>query len=389
MGRVSAQSNTRYPLESFPLMRVLNGKTPKETEVFIRSDAPSTGDWFAPEGQWFSITARSLCDQDGTIQGGIAVFHNVTLIKQTEIALRQSEARSRQQADQLKAALHDLQKVQTQLVQTEKMSSLGQLVAGIAHEINNPVNFIYGNLTHARNYTKNLLNLVSLYQTYCPNPCPALAAAIEAMDLDFVVEDLPELMSSMKLGAERIQGIVSSLRTFSRMDEAEMKAVNLHDGLESTLLILQNRLKAGPGSPVIEIRRNYGALPLVECYAGQLNQVFMNILSNAIDALEEGRATHPAEKAGAWITISTELTAQQQVKVRIQDNGPGIPEDRRSRLFDPFFTTKPIGKGTGLGLSISYQIVTEKHGGRLTCDSQVGEGTTFTITIPLKLSGWL
>ena len=304
--------------------------------------------------------------------------------KQTEVQLQLSETQLRQQAEELQATLQELRRAQSHLVQSEKMSSLGQLVAGVAHEINNPVNFIYGNLTYARNYAEDLLNLVKLYQTHYTIPHPDITTELDAMELEFLIEDLPKLLNSMKVGAERIQGIVSSLRTFSRMDEAEMKAVDLHAGLESTLMILQNRLKAGPDLAAIKLTRNYGEMPWVECYAGQLNQVFMNIISNAIDALVDVRTRRFPNKPTAYIDIRTQQTDDDQVHIQIQDNGLGIPEAIRDRIFDPFFTTKPIGKGTGMGLSISYQIVTEKHGGRLNFDSQVGEGTTFTITIPLK-----
>ncbi|MBF2035949.1 MAG: PAS domain-containing protein [Leptolyngbyaceae cyanobacterium T60_A2020_046] len=306
--------------------------------------------------------------------------------KQAEMQLQVSETRLRQQATELQATLQELQRAQTHLIQSEKMSSLGQLVAGVAHEINNPVSFIYGNLSHARNYIRDLLHLVDLYQTHYPTPHPEIQGEIEAVDLPFVMEDLPKLLNSMKVGAERIQGIVSSLRTFSRMDESDMKAVNLHDGIDSTLVILQNRIRSYSESGGIEIVRDYGDLPLVECYAGQLNQVFMNVISNAIDALEERDTSLLGEDYQPQIRIHTMLTADQRVEIVIQDNGPGIPPAARDRLFDPFYTTKPIGKGTGMGLSISYQIVTERHGGTLTCDSTVGVGTTFTITIPLRQS---
>ena len=306
--------------------------------------------------------------------------------KQAEVQLQLSETQLRQQAEALQATLQELQRTQSHLVQSEKMSSLGQLVAGVAHEINNPVNFIYGNLTYARNYTEDLLKLISLYQTHYHTPHPDITNEVNAMELEFVMQDLPKLLNSMKVGAERIQGIVSSLRTFSRMDEAEMKAVDLHAGLESTLMILQNRLKASPGLAPIRITRDYSDLPLVECYAGQLNQVFMNIISNAIDALVDVRSGQFPNKQTACIDIQTQRTEDNQVNIQIGDNGLGILEDIRDRIFDPFFTTKPIGKGTGMGLSISYQIVTEKHGGRLIFESQVGEGTTFTITIPLQQS---
>ncbi len=302
-----------------------------------------------------------------------------------ETALRQSEARLRQQTQDLEAALHELRRTQAQLVQTEKMSSLGQLVAGVAHEINNPVNFIYGNISHAQDYTRDLIHLVNLYQQHAPSAEPVIAEAIANLDLEFLIDDLPKILDSMQAGADRIKDIVASLRNFSRMDEAAMKAVNIHDGIDSTLTILHNRIKGSAHHPGVDIVKAYGELPLVECYAGQLNQVFMNILSNALDALEERDrqrsledcCTHPSQ-----ITIHTAQTADDWIEIRIRDDGPGIPPEILPRLFDPFFTTKPIGKGTGLGLSISYQIVTERHGGRLDCTSTVGGGTEFVITIP-------
>lgn len=308
---------------------------------------------------------------------------DVTARKQAEAALKDSEAQLRRQAQALEQTLLELQHTQTQLVQSEKMSSLGQLVAGIAHEINNPVNFIYGNVNHASDYIQAVMDLLDTYQREYPNPTLALQDEIEEIDLDFLREDLPKLLGSLKVGADRIRGIVSSLRTFSRLDEAEVKSVNIHEGIDSTLMILQNRLKAKPGQPEIRVVKEYGSIPLIECHAGQLNQVFMNILANAIDALEEWMDTGQIEPRSPTICIRTEATAGDRVGIHISDNGPGMPELTRQRLFDPFFTTKPTGKGTGLGLSISHQIVVEKHQGTLECHSSPGQGTEFIIALPI------
>lgn len=307
--------------------------------------------------------------------------------KIAEEALRQSEMQLRQQTQQLELALFELQRTQTQMLQSEKMSSLGQLVAGVAHEINNPVNFIYGNIAPAHDYIQNLLNLINLYQEYYPYPVPVIQSQIAAIDLDFLMTDLLKLLSSMKIGAERIRQIVLSLRNFSRLDEAEYKAVDIHEGIDSTLLILENRLKTKPNCLGIEIVKEYGNLPLIECYAGQLNQVFMNILTNAIDALEERDEQHTQQQIRQFpsvIKIRTEIINHNQIAIKISDNGLGIPEKIKQRIFDPFFTTKPIGKGTGMGMSISYQIVTKNHYGTLECISSPYQGTTFVIIIPLK-----
>ncbi|AFY72037.1 PAS/PAC sensor signal transduction histidine kinase (plasmid) [Thalassoporum mexicanum PCC 7367] len=302
-------------------------------------------------------------------------------------AQKQVEASLQQKATELKAALEEVQRTQSQLVQTEKMSSLGQLVAGVAHEINNPVNFIYGNLVHADRYAQDLLGVLKLFQQHYPNPAPEIQDEIEAIELDFIEEDLPNLLASMKVGADRIQKIVLSLRNFSRMDEAEIKNVDIHEGIDSTLVILQNRLKAKSDHPEIKVNRTYGDLPTLTCYAGQLNQVFMNILTNAIDAIEEenyGLRSQGQPFKSSEINITTQVLNTDRLEIRFADNGPGMPEKTRARLFDPFFTTKEVGKGTGLGLSISYQIVTEKHGGELTCNSEQGKGTEFVIILPLK-----
>ena len=292
----------------------------------------------------------------------------------------------RQKNGQLQATLEELHRTQTHMVQSEKMSALGQMVAGVAHEINNPVNFIHGNLPHVDAYTHELLQLVQAYQHHYPNPPQTLQDHLEAVELEFLSDDLTKILQSMKVGTDRIREIVLSLRNFSRLDESEFKAVDIHEGLENTLVILRHRLKARTDRPEIQVVKIYDQIPLVECYAGQLNQVFINILSNAIDALEDsnqGRSYQEIVAHPNIITIETSMTKDQQVKIAISDNGPGVPEQVKSKLFDPFFTTKAVGKGTGLGLSISYQIVTDKHGGQLRCSSSA-QGTTFEIEIPLR-----
>ncbi|MER3494236.1 MAG: hypothetical protein C4323_19295 [Mastigocladus sp. ERB_26_2] len=305
------------------------------------------------------------------------------LVNTNEILL--DEIADRKQAEaELQQALNDLQKTQTQLIQTEKMSSLGQLVAGIAHEINNPVNFIHGNIKYVQEYTQELINFVKLYQKYYPDSIPDIQVKAEEIDLAFLLADLPKILDSMTIGTERIRQIVLSLRNFSRMDEAEYKAVDIHEGIDSTLLILQHRLKAKPEHPEIEVTKAYGNLLLVQCYPGQLNQVFMNILVNAIDALEEDYRRHDTKDYPSQITIRTSLVGSLWVKIAIADNGPGIPEQIQHRIFDPFFTTKPVGKGTGMGMSISYQIITEKHRGKLECFSTPNQGTEFVIQIPIR-----
>ncbi|MBW4539298.1 MAG: amino acid permease [Myxacorys chilensis ATA2-1-KO14] len=290
--------------------------------------------------------------------------------------------------EEVERTLSDLQRTQTQLVQAEKMSSLGQLVAGVAHEINNPVNFIHGNLIHVRAYSQDLLNLIQLYEKYYPNPAPEIQAEAEAVDLEFLQDDLIKTLDSMKIGTDRIRQIVLSLRNFSRTDEAEFKEVNVHEGIDSTLLILQHRLKARSDRPEIQIIKNYSDLPQVECYPGQLNQVLMNILANAIDALEESNAKRTYQEIESkpnQITVRTSSVQNAEwIEVAIADNGSGMPETIQQRIFNPFFTTKPVGKGTGMGMSISHQIITEKHGGKLKCISSLGAGAEFVIQIPVR-----
>ncbi|WP_138498729.1 PAS domain S-box protein [Nostoc sp. PA-18-2419] len=345
--------------------------------------------------EWYN---NPLVDADGQVIGVASMVLDITESRRAKQALLESEEQLRQQAEELQQALEELQRTQIQLIQSEKMSSLGQLVAGVAHEINNPVNFIYGNLNPANEYTQDLLSLLELYEKYYPQPVQEIQNFVEAIELDFLKLDLPQTLNSMNIGANRIREIVLSLRTFSRLDEAEMKAVDIHEGIDSTLMILQNRFKANDHRPIIEVIKEYGKLPLVECYAGQLNQVFINILTNAIDALEQrvengeiikNLPTPPMPCLPTLcptlkIQIRTELLEQNQVTIVIADNGLGIQKDVQKQIFDPFFTTKPIGKGTGMGLAISYQIVTERHSGSLQCISQPGQGTEFIIKIPLN-----
>jgi two-component system NtrC family sensor kinase len=341
-----------------------------------------TSEYITPQKYWRSWAILTL----GITLTAIVTVYVLSLLSYTEriekVALERT-AKSKQ----LEQTLAELQQTQAQLVQTEKMSSLGLLVAGIAHEINNPVNFIGGNLHHANQYTNDLLGLVARYQKHYPQVCPEILEYLEMIEFDFLIDDLPKLLSSMKTGAERIIEIVQNLRNFSRLDESEMKPVNIHEGIDSTLLILQSRLKARPNSPQIKVVKNYGNLPLVECYAGQLNQVFMNILANAIDALEnynQERSYQDAVDNPSIIKIVTQISHSDKILVIIGDNGPGITEEVKKQLFDPFFTTKPVGKGTGLGLSISYQIVVDKHKGLIRCESAPGRGTEFVIEIPLR-----
>lgn len=305
---------------------------------------------------------------------------------QLGVALQQAELLNRTQAQATEIAqnLADLQQTQSQLLQTEKMSSLGQLVAGVAHEINNPVNFIYGNITHTANYANDLLELLSLYQHHYPEPVVAVEEKITEIDLEFLSDDLHKVLDSMKIGADRIRQLVLSLRNFSRLDQAERKPVDIHEGIDSTLVILQHKFKARAEGANITLVRQYGDLPLVDCYAGQLNQVFMNVLSNAIDALDSHNIKANSRPT---INICTYLAQHQDnpqsVVIEISDNGSGIPPEAQARIFDPFFTTKPVGKGTGLGLSISYQIVVAKHQGKFSCESQPGQGTKFSIELPI------
>jgi len=335
---------------------------------------------------WNCFSISPVRDRTGKLTHFIGVQRDITQSKQAEEALHNSEAQSREQAAQLAAALEELKATHSQLVQSEKMSSLGLLIAGVAHEINNPVSFIHGNLAHLKNYTQDLFHHLELYEHHYPNPVEEIQQEREDNDLEFLAEDLPRILSSMSVGVDRICQIVQSLRNFSRHDDSQMKPVNLHEGIDSTLLILNHRLKGNGEKPQIQIVKEYGNLPPVECFAGPINQVFMNILSNAIDALEDAKSKQTGQEmpeSPRQVRISTQVVGKF-VEIKISDNGPGITEEVKQRIFDTFFTTKPIGKGTGMGLSISYQIIVERHKGELYCTSELGKGTEFTIRIPLQ-----
>jgi len=322
------------------------------------------------------------------------VLCQIDKLEKLNRALEESVAREREKTAHLKTAMSELKRAQTQLVQSERMSSLGQLVSAVAYEVTNPINFIHGNLTYANEYSQKMIELLQLYEQHYPSASPEIQAQIEAVELEFIVEDLPKLLGSMKVGANRIREIVQSLRNFSRIDEADIKPVDIHDGLDSALLILSNRLKPKPDRPAIHLIKEYGSLPLVECYAVQINQVFMNVLTNAIDALEDAFVNNNLSSHGGdkeepvkcgQIRIVTEICpGEKAVAVRIEDNGCGMTQTVRQKIFEPFFTTKPIGKGAGIGLTISHEVVVEQHGGKLTCNSAPGEGTELIIEIPLN-----
>jgi len=295
--------------------------------------------------------------------------------------LQTSEAELIDKNQALASTLQELQVAQAQLIHSEKMASLGQLVAGVAHEINNPIGFIYSNLGHLQAYTRDLLALLFAYQQESPSPSPALAARCQELDLEFIAADLPRLLDSLNNGAERIRDLVGSLRNFSRLDEAALKPANLQDGLEASLLLLQHRLHATPQRPAVQVETCYAPLPLVECYPSQLNQVFANLLSNALDALDRCSLWSPEVPPRLWIATRQE---GQWIEVTIADNGPGLSETARRHLFDPFFTTKPVGQGRGLGLTIAYQIVADNHGGELQARSRPSGGAEFSVRLPLQ-----
>ncbi|MFB2974205.1 AAA family ATPase [Aerosakkonema sp. BLCC-F183] len=328
---------------------------------------------------------------DGKVVKLFGTAQDISDRKLIEEALRSSERELREKATQLEQTLQELRQTQSQLIHTEKMSSLGEIVAGVAHEINNPVSFIYGNIEPASQYVNDLLDLIHGYQNSYPTSTPEIEEKIAELDLDFLVEDLLKLLGSMKNGAKRIRDIVASLRNFSRLDESEIKAVDIHEGIEATLLILQYRLHGFQEKnptvklPEIAVIKNYGKLPLIVCYPNQLNQVFLNILNNAIDALHQVRIHEVNSNFTPTITITTAIPEDGFIEIKIADNGVGIPPEIVKRIFEPFFTTKPMGSGTGLGLYVSYQIVVDRHRGTLSCVSNLGVGTEFIIKMPIDL----
>ncbi len=348
------------------------------------------------------ILARALMMvpifQGEKLWGLLAAYHNVKprdwqeneidllvqIGSQLGVGIQQAELleQTQRQKEALAETLIELKQAQSQLIQSEKMAGLGQLVAGIAHEINNPITFIYGNITYVKEHTENLFKLLRLYERDYPQAIGKIAEQTAEVDLDFIADDLPKIITSMSMGADRISQLVLSLRSFSRLDESEMKPVDIHEGIDSTLLILKHRLQPPGNSFAVEVVKQYGDLPPVLCYAAQMNQVFMNIINNAIDALEQSVADGTIT-AKPLISISTKVISQNRILIGICDNGCGVPENMRSRIFEPFFTTKEPGKGTGLGLSISYQIIVEKHGGKIECVSESAKGCELWLEIPL------
>jgi two-component system, NtrC family, sensor kinase len=353
------------------LKKLLNRIDPQLFDRFVK--LVETGetlqqDFYYESGQssWFHFVAVKLGD------GFAITIRDITAPKQAKFQLQQ-------QAESLELTLRELKRTQAQLIHSEKMSSIGNLVAGVAHEINNPVNFIHANLIPATQYFQDVLDLIKIYQENFPDPPAKIKAQIDTINLDFLKKDLIKLLNSMRTGTVRIQEIVRSLRNFSRHDESELKRVDIHQGIDSTLMILQHRLKATPEYPEIVVIKDYAQLPAIECYSGQLNQVFMHLLNNAIDSVSTQSRGEQGE-----IKVQTKLINSNRISIKISDNGLGIPQELQSKLFDPFFTTKAVGKGTGLGLFICHKIVVNQHGGNLYCHSTLGQGAEFVVEISPK-----
>ena len=364
------KSEIAHLLDYSPIVRALEGESVDAAE--IKSESLERR-----RGQWLSINARPIIaggDTDKPITGAVAVFRDVTQRKQAEQDLKQSHEAAQKQTIVLEDTLRQLKQTQAQLIHGEKMASLGQTVAGIAHEINNPVNFIHGNLKHTAAAFDDLLSLVAQFQAAYPDCPDAISQRLDDLDLTFLAEDIPKMLTSMKTGTCRIREIVKSLRVFARLDEAELKAVDINQGIDSAVMLIRSKLSAHPKRPDITLLKQYENCPLLTCYASQLNQVFVHLLSNAIDAVE-------LNAIAPEIIIRTRAN-ETALTIEIEDNGQGITPEAQHKMFDPFFTTKPVGKGTGLGLSICYQIVVDTHGGSITCSSEVSRGTCLTIVLP-------
>ena len=345
-----------------------------EEKTHIKSDGTT---------QWLNISKLPLHDQTGKVIGLFYSYEDITDRKQAEIALEEANHRLESQAADLMLALEQLKQYQLQLIQHEKMSTLGNLVAGIGHEINNPIGFLQGNMPIIHEYMNDLLGLLDLYQESFPHPGNRIEEKIKIVDLEFLRTDLPQLLKSMELGVDRIQNISASLRTLSRTDTNCKTLFDLHECIDSTILLLKHRLEANNKHPAIEVIKDYGNIPPIKCFPSQLNQVFMNILANAIDALEDsnqGKSFQEIKAQPNQIEIKTEIS-NNQVLIHIRDNGVGMSDEVKQRIFDYLYTTKCVKRGTGLGLAIVHQIITEKHGGQIEVHSSLGEGTTFSITL--------
>jgi PAS domain S-box-containing protein len=397
--QVLSQNAQHLPQQTYIREQLIKGESFK-FEFAYQQDGNLTQSWLLMDGQPIRnsegiVAQYSLIATDITLrkQSELELHEAKRLLEQTNQALdlrvQERTAALLQEKERAEQAFQELQQIQLQLIQSEKMSALGNLVAGVAHEINNPLGFLAGNLHYAGNYTQNLFEVIDFYQEKYPTTDPDICAEMEGIDLEYLREDLPKLISSMQEGVNRLKHISTSLRIFSRTDSDRPVSFNIHQGLDSTLLILKHRLLANDIRPEIEVVKAYSDLPTIKCYAGQLNQVFLNLLANAIDALEESQQDRSVETLKAnphRIKICTKLSENgKRVLISIADNGPGMTADVQARIFDQSFTTKEVGKGTGLGLAIARQIIVEKHRGSLYCDSQVGGGTEFVIE--LNLSG--